>query len=125
VAGVPASDEAENLAVVNDGQDQPVPEPIDDPPIPGPGDDSGELHLLFGDAVLAKVPGEGGPAVGGVAGQEAGVVGDVDAESFGQVCPAPTLRRVLGAVELQCLPVDIEEPVAGQASRRSNIRRTS
>jgi hypothetical protein len=68
------------------------------------------------DAELAEVVGEGGPAVGGVAGLEAWVVGDVDAESFGEVGPAPTLWRVLGAVEVHCLPVHLEEPVAGDGA---------
>ena len=116
VVGVAAGDEPENLGVVDDGQDEPVPEPVDDPPVPGPGDESGEFHLLMRDAELAEVVGEGGPAVGGVAGLEAWVVGDVDAESSGQVGPAPTLRRVLGAVELQRLPVHLEEAVAGDGA---------
>ena len=46
VVGVAAGDEPENLGVVDDGQDEPVPEPVDDPPVPGPGDESGEFHLL-------------------------------------------------------------------------------
>ena len=39
--------------------------------------------------------------VGGVAGQEAGVVGDVDAEPPGQVAAAPRLRGVVVAVEVE------------------------
>ena len=49
--GVAAGDEPEDLAVVDDRQDEPVAEPVDDRAGPGPGDEAGEFHFLVGDAV--------------------------------------------------------------------------
>lgn len=116
VVGVAAGDEAEDVTVGGDGQDEPVPEPVDDRPAAGAGGESSEFHLLVGDAVPAQVLGEPGPGVGGVAGQEAGVVGDVGTKPSTQIGAAPHARGVVVAVEVEGELVHLKEPVAGDGA---------
>ena len=110
--GVAASDEPEDLLVVDDGEHGAVAEPVDESSGGGGGGDAGGEHLVVGDAVAVEVGDEAGPAVGGVAGADVGVVGEVGAEPFGEVGLGPR-AAVAGLVELAASSL--------MAARRSGV----
>lgn len=53
MVGVASGDEAEDVALGDDGQDQAVTEPVDQAAGAGLGGDAGEQHLVVGDAGAA------------------------------------------------------------------------
>ncbi len=91
VFGVAASDEAEDLAVVGDGEHDAVSEAVDQLAGGRGGRDAGCEHLVVGDALAVEVADQGRPAVWRVAGADARVAGDVLPEPLGEVGlgPAP------------------------------------
>ena len=70
--GVPAADEAENLLVVDDREDDPVTEPVDETTGAGDGCYSGGGHFLIGDAPAAQMVDQWGPAGWRLAGRNRG-----------------------------------------------------
>ena len=66
--GVAATDEAEDLVLVGDGQDGSVAEAVDEGPGAGPGGQADLEELVVGDAAPAEVVDQGGPAGGCVPG---------------------------------------------------------
>jgi hypothetical protein len=83
MSGWPSTNESKDFTVVDDGEDDPVPEAVDKPAGACHGGDTGDDHLVIGDAMLPEVVDEVGPAGGCLTGLEPGVVGDVLAESVG------------------------------------------
>ena len=86
--GVAASDEAEDLVVVGDRQDDTVAEPVDQGPGAGPGGQAGLEELVVGDAAPAEVVDQGGPAGGCVPGGDVRV-GAPAGQSLVEVGPGP------------------------------------
>ena len=87
--GVPAADEPENLAVVDDREHDAVAEPVDETAGAGDGGHPGGGHLLAGDSAAAEMADQSGPAGRGLAGPEAHVIGQVLAEPVGEVLACP------------------------------------
>ena len=87
--GVPAADEPENLAVVDDREHDAVAEPVDETAGAGDGGHAGGGHFLAGDSAAAEMVDQSGPAGRGLAGPEAQVIGQVLAEPVGEVWPVP------------------------------------
>ena len=87
--GVSSTDEAEDLAVTDDREDDPVAEAVDQPAGACHSGDTGDRHFLIGDPVPPKVINEVGPAGGCVTGLEPDVVADVCAEPVGQIMLRP------------------------------------
>ncbi len=95
--GVAASDEPDDVLVVLDGQDEPVPEGVDEPAGAGVLGEAGGEELVVGRAVVSQVGGEGGPAGGGVPGPGARVAGEVGAaEAVSEIGLGP--GAVVGAL---------------------------
>jgi hypothetical protein len=92
--GMPPTDESKHLAVVDDWEDDPVPEAVDEPAGACHGGDTGDDHFVVADPMLPEVVGEVGPAGGCLPGLESGVVGDVLAEPVGQIFLAPRRGEV-------------------------------
>ena len=86
--GVAASDEAEDLVVVGDRQDDTVTEPVDQGPGAGPGGQPGFEELVVGDASPAEVVNQGGPPAGCVSGADVRV-GAPAGQSLVEVGPGP------------------------------------
>ena len=87
--GMSSTDESEDLAVMDDREDDPVAEPVDQPAGACHGGDTGDRHFFVGDPVPPQVINEVGPAGGCVTGLEPDVVGDVCAEPVGQIMLRP------------------------------------
>jgi len=87
--GMLSTDESEDLAVVDDREDDPVAETVDQSAGACKSGDTGDGHFLIGDPVPPQMVNEVGPAGGCVTGLEPGVVGDVSAEPVGQVLLRP------------------------------------
>ena len=87
--GTPSTNESENLAVMDDREDDPVPEPVDQPAGACDDGDTGDQHFFVGDPVPPEVVDEVGPACGCLTGLESVVVGDVLAEPVGQILLPP------------------------------------
>src|SRR4051812_18408105 len=83
--GVASADEAEDLAVVDDREDQPVPEAVDQPTVPRRGGEAAGGHLRLVDAFGSEVLDEGGPSVRRVSGLEVAVAGQLDPEPVTEV----------------------------------------
>jgi len=58
--GMPSTDESKNLAVVDDREDDPVPEPVDQPAGACGDGDTGDQHFLVGDPEVSEVVDEVG-----------------------------------------------------------------
>jgi len=106
---VAPTDEAEDLAVVDDRHHGPVAEPVDQPPGAGAGGHPGFGHLLIGHAEAPQVRDETSPSGGGVARAEVRVLGRVLTQAGGQVLLRPALR-VAGLEERQRHPIHLEHP---------------
>ena len=89
--GVAAADEAEDLAVVDDREDDAVAEPVDQTAGAGPGGHPGGEHLVVGDAAAAEVVDQAGPPAGAWPGRNRGSSVEVLAEPVGEVVPGPTM----------------------------------
>ena len=87
--GMPSTNESENLAVMDDREDDPVAEPVDQPAGACGDGDTGDHHFFVGDPVPPEVVDEVGPACGCLTGLESEVVGDVLAEPVGQILLRP------------------------------------
>ena len=85
VVRVTAADETEDVAVVGDGEDGAVAEPVNEPAGAGGAGDAGGEQLLVVDAVAAQVGDEAGPGVGCVPGADGGVPCEVAGEAVAQV----------------------------------------
>jgi hypothetical protein len=83
MSGWPSTNESKDFTVVDDGEDDPVPEAVDKPAGACHGGDTGDDHFFVGDPVAPQVVNEVGPACGCVAGLEPDVVADVCAEPVG------------------------------------------
>ena len=86
--GTPSTHESENLAVMDDREDDLVPEPVDQP-TGACGGDTGDQHFFVGDPVPPEVVDEAGPACGCLTGLESVVVGELLAEPVGQILLRP------------------------------------
>jgi hypothetical protein len=93
--GVPAANEADDLAVVDDREHDAVAEPVDETAGAGNGGHSGGGHFIAGDSAAAEMINQSGPAGRGLAGPEAYVIGQVLAEPVGQILVSPGGRKWL------------------------------
>ena len=82
---MPSTNESKHLAVVDDREDDPVPEAVDEPAGACHGGDTGDDHFVVGNPPTTEMVDEVGPAGGCLTGLESRVVGDVLAESVGQI----------------------------------------
>jgi hypothetical protein len=96
--GMPSTNESENLSVVDDREDDPVAEAVDEPAGACHSGDTGDDHFVVGDAMLPEVGDEVGPAGGCLAGLESPVVGDVLAEPVGEIVLSPRPREVAAEI---------------------------
>src|SRR5665647_837486 len=78
--GVSASDEAEDLAVVNDREDDPVTEPVDQPAGAGCSGHARGEHLLVGNTMTTQMVDQARPTVRGLTRTEVWVFEQVGAE---------------------------------------------
>jgi hypothetical protein len=91
------------------GEDESVPEPVDDPSVAGGGGQAGLGELEVGCAVAAQVADEVGPSGGCVAGLHVRVAGQVGPYPLGEVGLSPRAGEALG-VEVQRDAVQLENP---------------
>src|SRR5215203_555881 len=84
-----SADEPQDLAVVNDREDDPVAEPVDQSAGACDNGYAGDRYLLVGDPVPPKIINQAGPAGGCLARLESGIIGDVSAEAVCQVLLPP------------------------------------
>src|SRR5215212_11264797 len=95
---MPSTNESKHLTAVDDREDDPVPEAVDQPAGACHGGDTGDDHFVVGDAMLPEVVDEVGPARGCLTGLESEVVGDVLAESVGQIALPPRRGKVAAEI---------------------------
>src|SRR5512133_3814044 len=104
---MPSTNEAKHLTVMDDREDNPVAEAVDEPAGACHGGDTGGDHFVVADPMLSEVVDEVGPAGGCLAGLESRVVGDVLAESVGQIVLSPRRRKVPAEIgEAQLVDLD-------------------
>lgn len=112
--GVSASDEPENLppAGVGEGEDDAVPETVDESSGADAGSQASGEEFVSGRALSSQVGGEAGPTVRGVTRSQLRVAGQVDAEPVSQVALTPR-AGVPGLVVVEGLGVEIDKPFRG------------
>jgi hypothetical protein len=87
--GTPSTDGSEDLAVMDDREDDPVAESVDRSAGACGDGDTGDQHFFVGDPQLSEVVDEVGPACGCLTGLEPGIVGEVCAEPIDQILLSP------------------------------------
>src|SRR4051812_14831456 len=126
---MPSTDESKHVTVVDDREDDPVAEAVDESAGVGYRSDTGHDHLIVTDTLLSEVVDEVGPAGGCLAGLKSGVVADVLAESVGQIVLPPRRRKVAAEIgEAQLVDPEHAFPAHRafrQAMARVNMRLTS
>src|SRR5215212_10612682 len=95
---MPSTNESKHLTVVDDREDDPIPEAVDQPAGAGHGGDTGNDHFLVADPVTPKVVDEVGPADGCLTGLEPGVISDVLTEPVSQILLPPRRRKVAAEI---------------------------
>jgi hypothetical protein len=115
---------------MDDGEDDPVPEAVDELAGACGHGDAGDHHFFIGDSVPPEVVHEVGPARGCLTGLESGVVGDVLDRTDRPDSAAPTRTESRGGSRrgLAGLTSTMRPGVAGhsrQAIARVNMRSTS
>jgi hypothetical protein len=93
---VPAADKAQNLATVDDREDDPVAESVDETAGAGDGGDSGSHHLLAGDTALPEMIDQSGRAGGGLSGLVTLIVDEIMAKTLREIGLTP--RRFTGKI---------------------------
>jgi hypothetical protein len=106
-AGTPSPNESENLAIMDDREDEPVPEPVDQPAGACDDTDTGDQHFFVGDPVPPEVVDEAGPTCGSLTSLESVVVSDVLTEPVGQILLRPRGGEAVSEVgEAELVDVD-------------------
>ena len=96
--GTPSTNESENLAVVDDREDDLVPEAVDQPAGACGDNHTGNQHFFVGDPVPPKVVDKVGPACGCLTGLESVVAGQLLTEPVGQIVLPPRGREAVSEV---------------------------
>ena len=112
--GVSASDEPENLppAGVGEGEDDAVPETVDESSGADAGSQASGEEFVSGRALSSQVGGEAVPTVRGVTRPQLRVAGQVEAEPVSQVALTPG-AGVAGLVVVEGLGVELDKPFRG------------
>jgi hypothetical protein len=104
---MPSTNESENLTVVDDREDDPVPKAVDEPAGACRGGDTGDDHFVVADPETPEMVDEVGPAGGCMTGLKSRVVADVLTEPLGQIVLPPRRRKVPAEIgEAQLVDLD-------------------